>query len=257
MRFTLLTGLVSGSLFLGMLLLQEVGRRWGRSRAERDPEGTREGLVAVEGAVYGLLGLLIAFAFSGAASRFMQRRDLVVQEANAIGTAYLRLDLLPTEVQAGLRDKFRRYLDARLEAYGKIPDLDAAKAALARSVVLQGEIWSEAVSAARAAGSPASILLPPALNQMIDITTTRLAATQYHPPLVIFVVLAGLALVGSLMVGHSMGGSRKRSVLHMLAYAGVLSVTIYLIFDLEYPRLGFIRVDAADQVLVDVRESMK
>ena len=88
---------------------------------------------SVEGAVYGLLGLLIAFSFSGAASRFEARRDLIVQEANAIGTAYLRLDLLPDEARDGLREKFRRYLDTRLSAYRKMPDIEAAMAELARA----------------------------------------------------------------------------------------------------------------------------
>jgi len=79
------------------------------------------------------------------------RRQLVVEEANAIGTAYLRLDVLPHEAQPALRDKFRRYVEARLDAYRKLPDIAAAKEGLARAAVLQGEIWGEAVAASRAA----------------------------------------------------------------------------------------------------------
>ena len=101
----------------------------------------------MDGAVFALLGLLVAFTFSGAASRFDARRHLIVEETNAIGTAYLRLDLLPASAQPALRDLFRRYLDSRLEVYRKLPDLDAAKAELARSTQLQGEIWSQAVAA--------------------------------------------------------------------------------------------------------------
>jgi hypothetical protein len=83
------------ALFLGMLLLLETGRRLGVRRLASDPEGARAGTGTVEGAVFALLGLLVAFTFSGAASRFDQRRDLIVEETNDIGTAYLRLDLLP------------------------------------------------------------------------------------------------------------------------------------------------------------------
>ena len=104
----------SGGLFVGMLVLLETGRRLGVRRLSQDPDGTPKGVGAVEGAVFGLLGLLIAFTFSGAATRFDGRRQLVVEEANAIGTAWMRLDLLPAEAAAGLRELFRQYVDSRL-----------------------------------------------------------------------------------------------------------------------------------------------
>ena len=106
--------------------------------------------------VFGLLGLLIAFTFSGAATRFDDRRHLVRQEANIIGTAWLRLDLLPDTPRENLRNLFRRYLDSRLETYDRLPDLDAFRAGLARSGQLQNEIWSKAVAACRESGSTAA-----------------------------------------------------------------------------------------------------
>jgi len=118
----LISLLFAGGVFVGMILLLEVGRRLGRRRQGRDEEGARAGLGAVEGAVFALLGLLIAFTFSGAAARFDTRRQMIVEEANAIGTAWLRLDLLPPAAQPELRDLVRRYLDARLAIYEKIPD---------------------------------------------------------------------------------------------------------------------------------------
>jgi hypothetical protein len=246
-------------LFLGLLLILEVGRRIGTRRLAEDPEGARTGLSAVDGAVFALLGLLIAFTFSGAAVRFDARRQLVVEETNAIGTAYLRLDLLPAAAQPPLRDSFRRYVDCRLEVYRKLPDIEAAKAELAKANALQGEIWSQAVAACRAeeASSSATMLLVPALNQMIDITTTRTMAAQMHPPLVIFAMLAVLALAGALLAGYGMAGGKRRSWIHMLGFAIIMAVTVYVILDIEYPRLGLIRVDAFDQALMDLRQSMK
>jgi hypothetical protein len=97
----------------------------------------------------------------------------------------------------------------------------------------------------------------PALNEMIDITTTRHVATQNHPPLVIYLLLASLSLVGSLLVGYGMSENKRQSWLHTTAFAIVLSLTTYVIVDLEFPRVGLIRVDAADQVLVDLRKSMR
>ena len=246
----------AGGVFAGMLVLQEAGRRLGARRLARDPEGARAGLGAVEGAIFGLMGLVVAFTFSGAAARFDTRRQLIVEEANAIGTAYLRLDLLPPEAQPRIRELFRRYVDTRLEVYDRMPDILAAKEALARSIALQDEIWNGSVEAGR--GAPqATMLLLPALNAMIDITTTRTVAIQMHPPLVIFAMLGVLALVCSLLAGYAMAGSKSRSIVHSVGFAVVLTLTVYVILDLEFPRIGLIRVDATDKVLRDVRQSMR
>jgi hypothetical protein len=82
----------------------------------------QKGLGAIEGAIFGLLGLILAFSFSGALTRFDARRHLVVEEANDIGTAWLRVALLPADAQPPMRDLFRRYLDSRIEVYRKVPD---------------------------------------------------------------------------------------------------------------------------------------
>jgi hypothetical protein len=92
---------------------------------------------------------------------------------------------------------------------------------------------------------------------MIDITTTRIAATENHPPMIIFAMLALIAFTSALMAGFEMGGSAKRSWLHIFGYALILSVAVYVIIDLEFPRRGLIRVDAFDHYIVDVRNSMK
>ena len=247
------------ALFSGMLALLEIGRRIGLRRMAQDSEGARAGVGAVEGAVFGLLGLLIAFTFSGAASRFDTRRQLIVEETNDIGTAYLRLDLLPVDQQPALREKFRQYVDTRLAVYAKLPDIAAAKEELAKGNRLQGEIWRQAVSASRTQGaSPAApMLLLPALNAMIDITTTRTMAAQMHPPAIIIAMLFGLALASALLAGYAMAAAKSRSWLHMIGFALVTAFAIYVILDMEYPRLGLIRVDAFDQALVEFRQSMQ
>jgi hypothetical protein len=240
-------------LFLGMVLMLAAGR-WLAKRT--GPAEAGAGIL--DGGVFALLGLLIAFTFAGAAARFDARRQLVVEEANAIGTAYLRLDLLPASTQPALRESFRRYVDARLAVYEKLPDLKAAREELARSTRLQGEIWSQALAACRAEGASPSavILLLPALNQMIDITTVRTVAAETHVPPIIFAMLAMVALVSSLLAGVGMAGGKTRAWIHMLAFAATLAITLYVILDLEFPRLGLIRLDAFDHVLVEVRQSM-
>ena len=243
---------------VGMVALIEAGRYLALRRMRREPGGSQAGVSAVDGAVFALFGLLIAFTFSGAGSRFDARRALVTEEANSIGTAWLRLDLLPPAAQPGLRALFRLYLDSRLEAYRKLPDVAAANQELARSTELQRQIWTQAVSAARESSTTtAGMLLLPALNQMIDITTTRAMATLMHPPVVVFLMLGTLALMSALLAGHGMASAGQRSWVHVLGFAIIIAATVYVIVDMEYPRFGMIRVDAADQVLRDLRQSMK
>ena len=259
MSFTWVAALLAIALFVGMLITFEVGRRIGIARLARDPDGLTKGAGAAEGAVFALLGLLMAFTFSGAASRFDERRMLINQEANAIGTAYLRIDLLPKDAQPPLREMFRRYLDIRATVYRSAGDQTAFKARLAQSFVLQGDIWKSAMAALRLpeTSPQATMLLVPALNEMIDITGTRETATATHPPNVIFLLLAVLSLVGALLVGYATSANKDRSWLHQVTFALITSLAIYVIVDLEYPRLGLIRVDAADQALIDLRSSMR
>jgi hypothetical protein len=240
-----------------MVALLEVGRRLGQRRLAADTEGARAGMSAVEGAVFALLGLLIAFTFSGAAARLDHRRDLIVQEANNIGTAWLRLDLLPASTQPPLRELFRQYVDSRLITYQKLPDVSAVRTELRRSMQLQAELWKQAVAACQTAeGQRSSMLVLSALNAMFDVVTDRTMALRIHPPLIIYILLVGLALVSALLAGFGMAGGRRRSWIHILCFSFIMALCVYVILDLEFPRAGIIRVNAADQLLVNLRQSM-
>lgn len=244
-------------LFAGMVVLGRLGSHVASMRASRTPDGAWEGTAVVDSAVFGLLALLIAFSFSGAMSRLEIRRNLVVEEANAIGTAYQRLDLLPKESQPALRATFRRYLDSRLETYRLLPDDEAALSEFKNSKRLQDEIWNQTLLAARDV-QPATMLLIPALNEMFDITATRtINAIYMHPPGIVFAMLFGVALLGAALVGYEMAKGKGRIWLHLSVFAAATSFAIYVILDAEYPRLGLIRVDAIDQALVDLGAAIK
>jgi hypothetical protein len=251
--------LVVISLFVLILALMEVGRRVGRRRRNQDPEGSHIGLGAIDGAVFGLMGLLVAFTFQGAASRFDARRQLIGQETNAIGTAYLRIDLLPAADQPALREDFRNYLDARLDYYKHLPlDSPTAKADLDKSIALQEKIWSESVAGCEKVNfSATTSLVLSSLNEMIDITTTRAVALEMHPPAVVFWGLGVLVIASALLAGYGLGEATTRSWLHMIIFSAILAMAVYVILDLEFPRVGLIRIDAADHLLVDLRNSMK
>ena len=244
-------------LFICMLILLETGRRLGVRRRSRESDGERSSLGTVEGAVFALFGLLMAFTFSGAASRFNEKRLLIAEEANAIETAYLRLHLVP-EVEPKLQELFRRYVDSRLETYRRLPNMDAASLEMANSKTIQKEIWTEAVAATRLRSShPAAWLLLSALNNMIDITTTRTMMLQQHPPRIIFVLLFTLGLICSILAGYRMASGQQRSWLHILGFSAITVIIVYVVLDIEYPRAGLIRIQSADQVLVDLRADLK
>ena len=256
MSFVLTVGLLCAGLFGGVLLAFELGRRIGLRRLAKEPSGVLGGTGVIEAAVLALLGLLIAFTFSGATSRFDARRQLIIDETNAISTAYLRLDLLLPDARPALRTSFRGYLDSRIETYRKVPDLAAVRAELARGAAIQAEIWQRAVVASSEAPAPAGMLLLAALNQMFDIANTRTLAAWIHPPTTIFVMLGALVLVASCFAGHSTAASKMHSWVHVFGFALVISVAVYVIVDIEYPRMGFIRVDAFDRALVELRQTM-
>ncbi len=249
--------LFGGLLFVALLLSIEAGRRLGLRWSPRDG-GVQGGTAALDSAVFALFGLLIAFTFSGAASRFDTRRDLIVQEANAIGTAYLRVDLVPAADQPPMREDFRHYVDSRLAAYRHVSDSDAFRAALDRSTLIQNRIWKGAVAAGQEPGASGAIStqLLPAINEMIDITTTRAMATQMHPPGIVYVLLLGLAFASAVLAGYGVGEAHARHWLHSVIFAAILTITLYVIVDFEHPRMGSMRVDNFDNLLVDVRKSM-
>jgi hypothetical protein len=247
------------ALLVGMLLLVELGRRLGTRRLSQETQAGRGDLGGIEAAVFGLFSLLIAFTFGGAAERFGEKRMLIAEEANDIGTAYLRLDLVPQDKQPALRELFRKYLDSRLDTYRKLPDMVAAREEMAKSKSLQNEIWSNAVLATRLpeSHSAAGMLLLPALNNMIDIATTRTMALQNHPPGIIFALLFALGLICSLLAGYRMANDPRRSWLHILGFTLFTVIIVNVILDIEYPRIGSIRLGNYDQVLVDLRDSMR
>jgi hypothetical protein len=243
---------------LVLLLALELGR-WLRLRELRGkPDAAAGSFGAVDGAVFGLMGLILGFSFAGAGSRFESRRQLIVQEANAIGTAWLRLDVLPEAARAPLQARFRDYVDARIAGYRAFPDTAAAMQAFGRAKAMQGPIWTEALAAAGAMPNTAgTILLVPALNAMFDDANTRDAALRAHLPVPIFMLLIFLVLCCGVLAGYGITTGGPRSWLHLVGFSAVITIMLYVITDYEYPRRGRITLAAFDQLLVDVREEMK
>jgi len=246
-------------LFLGMLAMLEAGRRLGLLRRQQESDKDRTNLGTIESALFAVFGLLMALTFTGAASRFNEKRMLIAEEATAIHTAYLRLQLLPQERRPELQELFRRYVDSRLAAHRKLPDAQASAAELARSEKFQQQIWDDAVVVTELPGAhrDAGKLLLPALNVMFDMATLRSMSVQIHPPNIIYVLLFCVAFMCSVLAGYRMATAPSRSWLHIGTFTIITVVVVYVILDLDYLREGLIGLQTADQLLIKTREAMQ
>jgi hypothetical protein len=258
MDYTFLILVIAGLLFPLTLVIMEVGRRLGLRLMAKDPEGARAGTSAVEAAVFALFGLLIAFTFNSAASRYEIRRDLIVQHTNAIGTAWLRLDLLPAQVQPALRKSFRLYVDGIIKVHRQVGDKETVVQTMAYLGNLQDEIWKVAETAVSRDGRPqVATLVLPALNEMFDLTASRYATARFHVAQVVFWFLIFLSLLASMLVGYAMASAKHRNWLYMILFALLISLTLYVISDFEYPRHGIIQLDKADHIYIELRKTMQ
>lgn len=223
---------------LGSLLLSwEMGARTSR-RSRVAGAGDADGQGHVLTAVLGLLALLIAFTFGLALERHEVRRALVVEEANALGTAYLRTDLLSAPER--LRSLMRTYAQERL-VFGRTAGSEQA-ASVARAERLQAAIWREAVaSTAPKRGTAVDMLVLAPINEAIDLAAARKAAVDARVPATVLASLWAYALVSAAIMGRVVGGRERRhrtacSVLFIL-----LTLAALLILDLDRPRAGAIR----------------
>jgi hypothetical protein len=256
LHFTVVAVAIALGLFLAMLLFVEVGRRIGVRRLL--VPGARAGVGVVDGTVYALLALLIGFTFNGAATRFDDRRALVGQTTNAAGTVWQRIDLLPPELQPPIRTALRGYVDALVDAYTGSSAADTPLEQPATVTRAQDDLWARSVAASTTpAGEKARMLLLPGLNDLFGVVETERQARANHPPGVIFALLGLTALAGALLVGYAMANGGRRNWIYMVGLAGTVASAAFVIVELEYPRLGLVRIDRADHTLVELRESMR
>ena len=257
-RFVWVAAAISIGMFAGMLLFLEFGRQLGLRDVARFGEDARVGVGVVDEAIYGLFALLIGFTFAGAASRFDGRRDLLGQEVNAIGTAWQRIDLLPAERQESIRTAYRRYVDVLIGTYVKPIGVEASLHESGASARAQDELWGGAVAACvDPSGEKARMLLLPGLNDVFGLVEKERVARRLHPPILIYAMLILTGLTAALFAGYGMAVLvAHRNPLYTFGLATASAIALYVIIDLEFPRLGLIRVDAFDRLLVELRASM-
>jgi hypothetical protein len=248
--------IVAVVILFGTIISIEVGFRWGQRDAARNPTLQYEGISAVEASAYALLGLLLGFSFSGAMGRMDSKRELVVSEVNAIGTAYLRVDLLSDAIQPAIREQYRKLIEARVDLYQHRGDAERAGRELATVLATQQAIWTMSVDATASSPGSAVLVIPP-INEMIDLGTALRVSVNTHLPGLILTLLVGAAILSGLLAGYSMAKRRQRSWFHVVAYAALLALTVYTVLDLDHPRFGLINMDAAYQPLMELRSTIR
>jgi membrane protein YdbS with pleckstrin-like domain len=234
-----------------VLLFVEVGFRLGRFRRLSDKE-KESPVSAIVGATLGLLAFMLAFTFGTAASRFGTRRLLVLDEANAIGTTYLRAEMLAEPQRTEVRKLLREYVDVRLAAVRP----DQLEPAIRRSEELQNQLWQQAVAVStQDSRSVIAGLFIQSLNEVIDLHSKRIAAgLRSRIPGSIWFGLYLLTAIAMTSVGYHAGLSGACRSIALLALVIAFSAVILLIADLDRPREGLLRV--SQQAMIDLQKGM-
>ena len=244
-------------IFFLILLFNWLGFKFKKWQLEKYPGRVPEDLGSVEGSMLGAMALLLGFTFSIAISKFETRRQITVDEANEISTAILRCDMYPDSVRNPLRADFKEYIETRIAYYTVGDDEEKIKQELVKAGEISDRIWKRA---ARHAQNPNNIAITtqmiPALNDMIDIVTTRDASRISRVPRLVLYVLLGLVLISSFVLGSDYNGKKRNRIL-IFSYALAMTLTLNLISELDRPREGLINLNAIEQKMIDLRELVK
>jgi uncharacterized membrane protein (Fun14 family) len=244
---------IAGWLLTSMVATIEVGYRIGRRKTASANKATKDHINTIQGSMLGVLALLLAFSFSIAVQRFDNRNAAVVEEANAIGTTFLRAQLLPSSVRSDASKLLQRYVDLRVQASTISLNKDADRdELLSEANQVLGALWDCARRAAEENPNPVTAgLFIQSLNETIDSYGRRDATVRRHVPEVVLFLLFGTFVMAGGVLGYATGvaGHRPSSVSYMLV--GLIIVLTFVIVDLDRPRRGLIRVDQTS--LIDVK----
>lgn len=243
-------------LLVTLVLAIEVGQRIGRRVAAGAEEGFRSHVNGIAASLIGILALLLGFTFSIALQRYDARSSAVVAEANAIGTAWLRAQLLPEPYRGEVQKDLREYIDVRVQSAVKDAGAGVRADLDAKAARLQAVLWTQAVDATARDRHPATTgLFVQSLNDMID-SNGRLEAelARHVPEEVLLLVYAAFLLAGA-VVGYAAGVSGHRASFATYGMVMLIVVLVFVILDLDRPRRGFIQV--SQKSLVDLQAAVR
>ena len=227
-------------IFLGLGLAVEIGFRRALMLGTRMDDKRHDQIVDTRNQIVLLLSLLLGFTLAMALPRYDQRRQLVVDEASAIGTASLRTQVLPEPARTETQQLLRQYAQARLEFGQAGLNQEVFQNALHEGKELQTQLWQEATAAAQQTPTPITALFVAAVNDAIDLDEKRLSAYENRIPTVIWAMLGVLGLLTCLTVGY---GQQQRFLVSMIVPPLMIAIVMALIADLDAPRSGLIPIN--------------
>jgi hypothetical protein len=228
-----------GVLFAVLLVLVEMGHRIGLRLSVDTDEVRHDQLVGARDGISVLMSLLLGFTLAMTLSRYDQRKQLVVEEANAIGTTSLRAHMLPDAARGKMLELLREYVDARVAfSNAGLQGTELAQS-LAHAKQLQNEMWQQSVDVARQSPTAITSIFVQALNESIDLSEKRLAMLENRVPTAIWVMLLLISLLTCLTVGMSV---RRRFWYVMILPPLMIAIVMALVADLNSPRTGTIQI---------------
>ena len=247
--------LLTVGLFTAMVGLVFVGHTFGARRQTKLGESKVRGNV-VDGAVFGLLSLLLAFSFNGAVNRLDTHRQLIADEVTSIGTVAHRIDLLPEAARPAFRQTLREYVQSRVDVYHA--KLDPESEPAQRSAVLRDKLWEMNMAACREApcSAPTVTLMSSALDELFAFPVKQALMARMHPPRIVFAALYGLALLCAFLVGYDVSGVRTSTWHYAFAFPFTMTAMFWVILDVEYPRLGINRLQELEDLLVSLLKAL-
>src|SRR5262249_4866857 len=231
--------LVALGLIVGIVAAHEVGFGLGALTHSSDESFDRQ-VALVRTSTAALVAFLVGFAFSGAASRFIDRLDIIVKEGNALGTAYLRADTIAEPQRGELKAALKEYTADRVMLLSR-EGRDRIEPLLAKVSGLHERMWRPAIKATQDNAPLMAVVLPP-INEVIDLHSAHLAMARRHLPIPIMTVLLATAAIGVGMLGFGNGRVGRRFSVLDSVYGAVLAVALWMTIDLDYPGIGIIRV---------------
>jgi hypothetical protein len=257
MNLTLLIQMEAWVIALVLFILMIIATWLGfKSGSYKRKKGSDNDKVAETSGLTALLFFLLAFTFGMSGSRFDTRRSVVVEEANDIGTALLRADMYAPEERTLFRNDFKDYVEARIQFYRVGADLKGILAADSLSQVISAKLWARAT---RLAANPENLAatqqMIPALNTMIDITTTRISGEKARVPESILYMLFFIAFISAFYGGYAAGRKGAIDWLVEIGFCLLVALVILFTLDLDRPRRGFVNLDTPNQTIIDLRKN--
>lgn len=236
---------------LGFLALAgELGYRLGRRGQQTHDVSTRTQITSIQAAVIGLLSLLLGFTFAMTLSTFEYRKQMVIEESNAIGTAALRAQFLPAHQEAEVSELLRRYVEIRLESVLHTVQASPVRQQLDSQIrQLQNQLWGIANGAAET--DPHSVplgLFVQAVNELINSKAKRDIGVANHVPEGVLLLMMGFAVLAVGVLGYGNGLTDARNLSLTAGYSIIVVLVILLIIDLDHPQQGLVRVSQTSMI---------